>query len=90
MRNNDRSKKKARNVQRNDYESISGSSEASLPSSARGTPIQFDIPQILNDDDEAAFLFNVLANAQAAIATARQNDRLRRGDQEEAKGPQPA
>ena len=35
-------------------------------------------------------MFEVLANAQAAIATARQEDRLRRGDQEEAKGPQPA
>ena len=63
MRNNDRSTKKARNMQRNDYESISGSSGASLPSSARGTPIQFDIPQFMNEDDEAAFLFGMLADA---------------------------
>ena len=32
----------------------------------------------------------MLANAQAAIAAARQNDRLRRVDQEEVKGPHPA
>ena len=35
-------------------------------------------------------MFNVLANAQAAIATARQENRLRRDDQEEGKGPQSA
>ena len=35
-------------------------------------------------------MFDVLANAQAAIATARQEDRQRRVDEEEVKGPQPA
>ena len=81
--------KKVRNEQRGDYESISGSSGASLSGSARGTPIQFTIPQILDEDQEAAFLFEVLANTQAAITTARQENRHRRGDQEEVKGPQP-
>jgi hypothetical protein len=74
--------------QRNDYESVSGSSGTSLSNSARGTPIQFFIPENLNDEDEQAFIFDVLAGTQAGIATARQESRLRRSDQEETKGPQ--
>ena len=34
-------------------------------------------------------MFNVVVNTQAAITTARQENRHRRGDQEEVKGPQP-
>lgn len=43
----------------------------------------------MNDEDEQAFLFEVLAGAQAGLDTARQESRLRRSDQEESKGPQP-
>jgi hypothetical protein len=60
-----------------------------LPNSARGTPIQFVIPDNLNEEDEQAFLFDVLAGTQASLDTARQESRLRRSDQEESKGPQP-
>jgi hypothetical protein len=41
----------------------------------------------MNDEDEQAFLFDVLAGAQAGLDTARQESRLRRSDQEETKGP---
>ena len=51
-----------------------------MPNSARGTPIQFFIPENLNDEDEQAFIFDVLAGTQAGIATARQESRLRRSD----------
>ena len=60
-----------------------------MPNSARGTPIQFVIPDNLNEEDEQAFLFDVLAGTQAGLDTARQESRLRRSDQEESKGPQP-
>ena len=80
---------KPKNEQMNEYESVSGSSGASLPNSARGTPIQFVIPENMNDEDEQAFLFNILADAQAGLATARQESRNRRSDQEETKGPIP-
>jgi hypothetical protein len=43
----------------------------------------------MNDEDEQAFLFNILADAQAGLATARQESRNRRSDQEETKGPIP-
>ena len=59
-----------------------------MSNSARGTPIQFVIPDNLNEEDEQAFLFDVLAGTQAGLDTARQESRLRRSDQEEAKGPQ--
>ena len=58
-----------------------------MPNSARGTPIQFVIPENMNDEDEQAFLFDVLAGAQPGLDTARQESRLRRSDQEETKGP---
>ena len=60
-----------------------------MSNSARGTPIQFFIPENLNDEDEQAFIFDVLAGTQAGIATARQESRNRRSDQEETKGPIP-
>ena len=60
-----------------------------MPNSARGTPIQFVIPDNLNEEDEQAFLFDVLAGTQAGLDTARQESRLRRSDQEENKEPQP-
>ena len=60
-----------------------------MPNSARGTPIQFVIPDNLNEEDEQAFLFDVLAGTQAGLDTARLESRLRRSDKEESKGPQP-
>jgi hypothetical protein len=43
----------------------------------------------MNDEDEQAFIFDVLAGTQAGLATARQESRNRRSNQEETKEPEP-
>ena len=57
------------------HELISGSSSASVSGSSRTTPIQnasiqFNIPHNMDEDQQSAFLLDVLADTQAAIDTA--------------------
>jgi hypothetical protein len=74
MQRGDRRPRKAKTEEKGSHEATSGSSSASVSGSSRNTPtqnaaLQFTIPHNMNEDQQAAFLFDVLADTQAAIDT---------------------
>ena len=92
MQQGDKRSRKDKTEEKGSHEPVSGSSSASVSGSSRNTPIQnaplqFTIPHNMSEDQQAAFLFEVLADTQAAIATVNQSVNQRRGNQEERKGP---
>ena len=75
MQRGDKRSRKDKTGEEGSHELISGSSGASVSGSSRNTPIQntslqFNIPHNMSEDQQSAFMFNVLADTQAAIDTA--------------------
>ena len=67
MQRGERRPRKDKTEEKGSHEPISGSSSASVSGSSRNTPIQnssvqFTIPQNMSEDQQAAFMFQVVAD----------------------------
>ena len=67
MQRGERRPRKDKTEEKGSHEPISGSSSASVSGSSRNTPIQnssvqFNIPQNMSEDQQAAFMFQVVAD----------------------------